>query len=133
MTQRKNGHAPRPAGVLVVDDDEHVRRLCVRCLQTQGFHVVEAGGGLEAIELITHHAPDVDVVVTDILMPEVNGIELAARLRVAYPNLPVVLMSGYAPLELFRRNAFATALPLLRKPFIADQLCRTVRNVLGHT
>jgi DNA-binding NtrC family response regulator len=121
----------RQAGVLVVDDDDRVRRLCARSLQMQGYNVMEASGGWEAIELVAQHAREIDVVVTDIVMPDLDGIELVARLRAAHPELAVILMSGYAPAELLRRGTFVDAFPLLRKPFVIDQLCGKVREVLG--
>lgn len=125
--------SPRPAGVLVVDDDEHVRHLCARSLRIQGYYVVEAGSGHEAIDVITHHAKDIDVVVTDIVMPELDGIELIIRLRAIRPDLAVILMSGYAPPELFRAGALACSLPLLRKPFPIEQLNHKVREALDGT
>jgi two-component system, cell cycle sensor histidine kinase and response regulator CckA len=124
---------PRRAGILVVDDDDRVRRLCARSLRTQGYNVMEASGGWEAIELVAQHSREIDVVITDIVMPELDGIELVTRLRAAHPELAVILMSGYAPVELLRRGAFAETFPLLRKPFVIDQLCGKVREALGET
>jgi len=121
----------RQAGVLVVDDDDHVRRLCARSLKTHGYNVMEARGGREAIDLVAQHAGDIDVVVTDIVMPDLDGIELVLRLRASHPELAVILMSGYAPAELLRRGALGDTLPLLRKPFVIDQLYGKVREALG--
>jgi two-component system cell cycle sensor histidine kinase/response regulator CckA len=132
MPQAQVSTLPHPAGVLVVEDDDRVRRLCVRSLRTQGYHVMEAASGWEAIELVTQHAYEIDVVVTDIIMPGLNGIELVARLRAAHPKLAIVLMSGYAPMELLRRGALVDTFPLLQKPFLIDQLFGMVRQVLGH-
>lgn len=129
--QPKAKTIPRPAGVLVVDDDERVRHLCARSLRTQGYYVLEASDGHEAIDLVTRRASEIDVLVTDIVMPGLDGIELVTRLRAIHPELAVVLMSGYAPPELLSRGTVASTFPLLRKPFVIDQLNRKVREALG--
>lgn len=87
--------------------------------------MVEARHGLEALERWRERAGAVDVVLTDVRMPELDGRELAARLRAERPSLPVVLMSGYASEE-----AAAAGLPFVAKPFATADLLRAVREAI---
>ena len=80
--------------IIVVDDDAAVRRIASRILSEEGFRVLEASDGDEAIRLAERFGPDIGLVVTDIVMPRLNGIELLERLSRIHPALPVVLMSG---------------------------------------
>ena len=84
----------------MVDDETLVRRFAVRVLEEEGFRVSEAADGAEALRLLQKEAPDVDAVVSDIVMPRLNGVELLQILSSTRPQLPVLLMSGYASGEL---------------------------------
>jgi CheY-like chemotaxis protein len=89
---------PTPAGisVLVVDDEAAVRRFAARVLESEGYVVVEAKDGIEALDLFKDVAISIEMVVSDIVMPRLNGVELMRALAVSHPDLPVILMSGYA-------------------------------------
>ena len=118
-----------PAGadqrVLVVEDDERIRDLVTRLLRKQGWQVAEARHGFEALELL--HATDgaFDLVLTDIAMPELGGKELVDRLRVHWPFMRVLFMSGYADAE-STREAMGGAVAFLPKPFTAVELSKAV-------
>ena len=116
--------------IIVVDDDAAVRRIAARILIEEGFHVLEAGDGDEAIRLAERHGPDIGLVVTDIVMPRLNGIELLERLSRIQPALPVVLMSGYTSHELMSR-ALVAPCGVLRKPFAPEALVDEVRRCLA--
>src|SRR5919199_1387578 len=79
--------------VLVVDDEAAVRRFAARVLERDGFEVREASDGAEALELVRKFGPEIDAVVTDIVMPRMNGVELMEALSASHPDLPVLLMS----------------------------------------
>jgi two-component system cell cycle sensor histidine kinase/response regulator CckA len=116
--------------VLVVDDDRGVRRLTARMLRTEGYKVLEAGSGVEALQTLESD-PSVRLLVTDIVMPEMDGLSLADRALAKVPHLRVVLMTGHAPelaAQLKRRDS---PLPVLHKPFTAEQLLGKVRDTLG--
>ena len=113
--------------VLLVEDDERVRRLVRFTLQGQGYAVTEAGGGEAALRLLT---PDrkVDLLVTDLVMPGIDGRELATRVRVLRPDVGVVFVSGYVP-DLRRLEGLPGAI-FLPKPFTPLELIKTVERAL---
>jgi two-component system cell cycle sensor histidine kinase/response regulator CckA len=121
--------SPRPSSVtvLVVDDNDQSRRLTARMLRDEGYHVIEAHSGERALECLK--TGDVKVVLTDIAMPGMDGIELAHRIMAADASRPVVLMSGYDRIYP-QLGALAANFPLLQKPFSADQLGREIREAL---
>lgn len=122
----------RPAGhcVLVVDDDRGVLGLTARMLRLQGYNVLEASSGVEALRLLESE-PDIRLVLTDVVMPEMHGLDLVAKILERDPRPQVVLMTGHAAElsgQLERRDP---SLPLLLKPFTSQQLIKTVRLALG--
>ena len=123
---RPSPDAPRGAEtVLVVEDDASVRGVARRMLERHGYTVFEAEHGVDALGQIEHRGDEVDLVLTDVRMPGLDGRELARRLRAERPSLPVVLMSGY-PSE----SATAADLRFLAKPFTAGALLHMVRDAL---
>jgi CheY-like chemotaxis protein len=113
---------PRPATVLVVDDLESFRVLLRRQLVSLGHIVLEAADGAEAIEVVRSRRGGLDLVLTDVVMPEMNGTEVAACICAEFPGLPVVLMSAYAPAGLTRVGFQDAIVPVLQKPFDVGQL-----------
>lgn len=115
--------------VLVVDDEPVVRRLAARVLDSAGYDVHEVGDGQQALDFLTARDTDVDVVVSDIVMPRLNGVQLLETLSRSHPDLPVILMSGYGPAELADRG-IAAPCALLAKPFLPEQLIAEVRRCI---
>jgi CheY-like chemotaxis protein len=125
--------APRPRGtetILLVEDDDSVRRLASRLLALQGYSVVEAGTGIEALKVMQERGGSIDLVVTDVVMPELNGSELAAKVRELYPKLCVIYMSGYTDDDIVRRGLLDPEMVFIQKPFTASNFTRKVREVL---
>lgn len=122
---------PRPGSptILVVDDEVSVRRFACRVLIEEGFVVQEASDGLEALARVQGGADKFDAVVSDVVMPRLNGVELVRELAHSHPRVPVVLMSGYAAGQL---EAMGIAAPcgVLSKPFSGEQLVGEVRRCL---
>jgi len=116
--------------VLVVDDERAVRRFVTRILQQDGHTVHEAADGAEALELIENGSVPVELVVSDIIMPRLNGVELMKALAATRPGVPVILMSAYAPGELADRG-LAAPCGVVPKPFPAERLLEEVRRCLG--
>ncbi|HTK42340.1 MAG TPA: response regulator [Gemmatimonadales bacterium] len=115
--------------VLVVDDEPVVRRYAARVLLSAGYEVHEAGDGQQALDFLEGRAGAVDVVVSDIVMPRLNGVELLETLSRAHPDLPVILMSGYGPAELAQRG-IAAPCALLGKPFPPEKLVAEVQRCI---
>lgn len=115
--------------VLVVDDEELVRRPIRLTLTDAGFRVVEAENGRVALGLVEQMNGEIDVVLSDVRMPEMTGWELADALLDRYPSVPVILMSGYAS-ELTDASISNGTLSLLAKPFGSAALTAKIRAVL---
>ncbi|HEX6615028.1 MAG TPA: ATP-binding protein, partial [Gemmatimonadales bacterium] len=116
--------------VLVVEDDPLVRQLSARLLASQGYAALEARNGREALELLQAHEGRVQLVLTDVVMPELGGAEFARRVEHLQPGLPVLFMSGFTDHEVVRRGLLDPSAPYLQKPFDAATLGRRVREIL---
>jgi two-component system cell cycle sensor histidine kinase/response regulator CckA len=110
--------------ILLVDDEEGVRKLCCAILQGNGYDVLEAGNGTAAMAAYEKNAHKIGLLVTDIVMPAASGFELAKKLADLSPNLKILYMSGY------RENAASGGSAFLHKPFTPDELLAKVREVL---
>ncbi|MGO4564688.1 cell cycle histidine kinase CckA [Rhizobium sp. 2YAF20] len=120
----------KSAVVLLVEDEEAVRRGGKRMLETRGYTVHEAGSGVEALEILEELEGKVDVVVSDVVMPEMDGPTLLRELRKIYPDMKFIFVSGYAE-DAFARNLPADAkFGFLPKPFSLKQLAVAVREML---
>jgi two-component system, cell cycle sensor histidine kinase and response regulator CckA len=115
--------------VLVVDDEPVVRRFAARALIENGFGVHEAGDGAIALELIHSGEVRPAVVLCDIVMPRMNGVQLLESLSLSRPDLPVIMMSGYGAAELAERG-LASPCAVLAKPFTAQVLVAEVRRCI---
>jgi len=110
--------------LLVVDDEPSIRTLVKQVLEMEGFQITEAGSAREALRALEEH--DIDLLVTDILMPEVTGLELAEAARVEDPALPILFISGSEP----EQSAAYCGCSFLRKPFSLGDLAAKVRDLL---
>lgn len=115
---------PTPRVVLVVDDEEPVRRLTARILTEAGFHVLQAQSGDEAVLMLGMLGPNaIDVVVSDIAMPGMTGVKLAATMAHQWPDIPVLLISGH------RAPPPGYPGPFLPKPFTPEALLDAVTGL----
>jgi two-component system, cell cycle sensor histidine kinase and response regulator CckA len=121
---------PLPATVLVVDDEPHMLRLLRRQLQALGCTVLEATNGPEALRQLQSRRGAVDLVLSDIVMPGMNGTELADQILADHPDQCVILMSGQVPGGLARVGPRDKIVPVLRKPFTPNQLLELISLVL---
>jgi DNA-binding NtrC family response regulator len=130
--QRANIAAARNRGtILLVDDDESIRRLVRSILADHQYHLIEAGDGAEALKVATAHEGPIDLLLTDVIMPKLNGILLAERMLQHRPRMAVLFMSGYIESALL--SPTLPDVPVLQKPFEADRLIDAVHAVLGST
>ncbi|MGZ8717291.1 MAG: PAS domain S-box protein [Gaiellaceae bacterium] len=121
---------PGSGRILLVEDEDVVRDLVVAMLERYGYEVLEAPGPLEALELAGDGASCCDLLLTDVVMPKMNGRELARRIRVLAPDLHVVYTSGYAPEAVLDGGRLDAGEYFLQKPFTATDLAAIVSEAL---
>jgi CheY-like chemotaxis protein len=126
--------APAPRGdetILVVEDEDGVRALVIKVLEGLGYRLLQAASGPRALEVWREHGPGIDMLITDIVMPDgINGIELAERLRRSRPSLKVIYTSGYLA-DVSRDDIPSRETDAyLAKPFSLPELARLVRRTL---
>jgi PAS domain S-box-containing protein len=119
--------------ILVVEDEDSVRKFIKRALAAQGYRVLEARNGVEALRVLEASEQPLDLVMTDLIMPDMGGRELAAQVRAHRPTLPVLYTSGYSNDKGEAQEVPAIAEYFLPKPFGPLELARKVREVLKHS
>jgi DNA-binding NtrC family response regulator len=129
----KSGSSPRPSDpgirgdlILVIDDEAIVRRLVRRVLEREGVSVLEAEDGEQGLRMVQEHARELTLVITDLVMPTIDGFEVAEVLSIFQPDLPVLAMSGHATVPGPDRR-----LDVIKKPFSVSSLVDAVRAVKG--
>jgi two-component system, cell cycle sensor histidine kinase and response regulator CckA len=127
------GRTPDPAAkrVLVVDDEPTVLIVTSRMLTTAGYVAIQASGAREALRLLELGDPRVDLVITDVVMPETDGRVLGQLIAERHQGLPVAYMSAYAADDVLHRGSPGPNLPFLRKPFSAEALVALVHQLLA--
>jgi two-component system cell cycle sensor histidine kinase/response regulator CckA len=123
--------APAAGTVLVVEDYGDLRDLITEILSAAGYHVLAAADGAAALELARAHSGSVDLLLSDIVMPNMLGPDLARQLKSEYPGLKMLFMSGHAQPMLNATSAIASDMPLLQKPFLAAELLDKLREVMA--
>jgi CheY-like chemotaxis protein len=113
--------------ILVVEDQDNVRKLIVQILRAQGYRVLEAANGYQALDEAARHPEVLHLMITDVVMPGMRGPELARRLAAVHPGTRVLFTSGYSK----TRNGLESSVPYIAKPFTAASLAEKVREVLA--
>jgi CheY-like chemotaxis protein len=125
------GEGARGSGtVLVVEDEEGIRRLTLTVLAARGYEVLTAADGIEALDIAASRSGAIDLLVTDVVMPRMNGAELAARMTSLRPGIRVLFISGYAEAALAHQGRLEPGVDLLQKPFDPATLAERVRRAL---
>ena len=122
--------SPGTETVLLAEDEEVVRRLAREFLSGNGYQVLEAGNGREALLLSEAHRGEIHLLLTDVVMPKMSGRELGERIRRQRPGLRILYMSGYTDDAILRDGVLEDGIPYLQKPFTQEGLARKVREVL---
>jgi PAS domain S-box-containing protein len=120
-----------PDRILLVEDEPNVRRIAKRILERNGYTVVEASNGVEALRVMERRQEPIALVLTDLVMPEMGGRELASRLRIVSPTSRVLFMSGYTEDAVLRQSVMEPGSIFLDKPFTFETLIRKVREALA--
>ena len=116
--------------ILAVDDDQDILNLLRHVLREAGYHVLVAAGGWDAIREFESSGQSVELLLTDVIMPDLTGPVLAERLRSQKPDLRVLFISGFHDADLVQRFVTRRGFTLLPKPFTVDALLRVVREAL---
>jgi len=115
--------------VLVVDDHETTRQTIARMLEAGGFTVRTATNGVEALERLARESDEIDIVLSDVTMPEMGGIDLSYQIREQYPQMPIALVSGDVS-DLERSIIGRQDVPFIKKPFHAESLYSAVKEAI---
>jgi CheY-like chemotaxis protein len=116
--------------VLLVEDEEAIRRLVRRFLGSQRYHVLEARSGKSALSLAAAYAKQIDLLLSDVVMPDMGGSELAQPLLTLCPEIRIVFMSGYPEHVLQEKIRFGAGARILQKPFTKQALLESVREAI---
>lgn len=130
MSPAANVLAPNTPVILLVEDESIVREITGEVLAHAGYHVLESGNAKEALEIASKHEGRIDVLLTDIVMPEMNGADLAQYMLRRQPDLVTIFMSGYAEQDLLRKTKLTSAIHI-QKPFTVDALLSRVSKALN--
>ncbi len=125
----------RPEGtetILLAEDEPLVRNIAVQTLRSLGYTVLEAANGREALRIMDRYTEQIHILVTDVVMPEMGGLELVEHLQVDHPKIPVLFLSGYTDGAVIQHGVTPDR-AFLQKPFTPISLARTVREVLDWT
>jgi two-component system cell cycle sensor histidine kinase/response regulator CckA len=128
-----NSFSQLPRGtetVLIVEDNPDVRELMIRSLRPQGYTVLQAMDGVEALQVAEAHPGDIHLLLTDVVMPHMSGSKLAERLKAIRPRTKTLFTTGYADDDIVHYGVLHLDIPLLQKPFTSQALIRKVREVL---
>jgi DNA-binding response OmpR family regulator len=116
--------------ILLVEDEKSIRVPCSLFLDALGYHVLLAETPGDALKMADGHPGDIHLLLTDVIMPGMDGLQLAKRLRAARSGLRVLLMSGYTADVMAQRGVLEQGMSFIAKPFMRDDLARKVREVL---
>jgi two-component system cell cycle sensor histidine kinase/response regulator CckA len=120
----------RKKTILLVEDEVSVRKLASEVLRANGFQILEAGNGIEGLAIFQGHAPGIDAVVTDVVMPKMGGLAMARHILARRPDAPILFMSGYSEDPLTALDPKPRMCAFLPKPFSVSELLAKVGQLL---
>jgi CheY-like chemotaxis protein len=123
----------KPATILVVEDDDQVRAFIRTLLKQDGYEILEAATGAEGLALARSHGAVIDLLICDMLLPELSGYDLAEQVRAQFPNMALLLMTGYVEGDIVQRSVGELGAAFLDKPFQPAVLRRKVREAIGRS
>jgi CheY-like chemotaxis protein len=117
--------------ILVLEDEARVRKLVCGVLAGRGYQVLEAVRGEEAVRIAAEHQGRIDLLLTDVVMPEMSGPQVLEQMRARHPEMKVLFMSGYTDEAMMHHGILESGAPFLQKPFLPETLARKVREALA--
>ncbi|MCF8053188.1 MAG: response regulator, partial [Desulfobacterales bacterium] len=125
------GLTGRGETILLVEDEPSILRISQKMLENLGYEVLIATSPIEALTLVEAYGGEIHLLITDVIMPEMNGRDLAGRLQTIYPELKILFMSGYTADVIAHRGMLEDGVRFLQKPFTKQELAVKVREALG--
>jgi CheY-like chemotaxis protein len=116
--------------ILLVEDEDGVRTLIRQILERQGYHILETSGAGEALQQCENHAGPIHLLLSDVVLTQTNGRELAQRLLLIRPDMKVLFMSGYSEDAIVHHGVLEEGTEFIQKPFVTEALVRKVRDIL---
>ena len=126
---KANGEARGTGTVLIAEDEQALRELVGERMRAEGYEVLEAENGEEALAIAGRYKGDIQLLLTDVIMPKLRGPELASRLRLRYPGMKVIYMSGYTESALVQDGMLERNTVLLQKPFTVKKILEVIRQM----
>jgi signal transduction histidine kinase len=123
-------HARASEAVLIVEDDDSVRALARRALEARGYRVWTCSGAEDALEIMEEFGPDISLLISDVVMPELSGQDLAQKIRESWPHIGILFMSGYNDDDVRRHGLVGARDDFIEKPFTPEKFAHKVRAVL---
>ncbi|MCJ7771537.1 MAG: response regulator, partial [Desulfobacterales bacterium] len=118
---------------IIAEDNDMILKLSKKILSDLGYHVLLANNGEEALKISEDFDGPIDLLLTDVIMPGINGMELAQQLKLRREETKVIFMSGYTGSNIFHNNILRLGMPFITKPFTKDSLSLKVRQVLDES
>jgi len=116
---------------MIVEDEASVRKMVARILSDLGYTIIEASNGEEALDVAGQHSLEkINLLLTDVVMPQMGGIELSENIRQLNPAMKILFVSGYTGDTMFQRRFFEGNVQFLQKPFSVDKLAVKIREIL---
>jgi DNA-binding NtrC family response regulator len=126
---KANGKMRGTGTVLIAEDEQALRELVGARMRAEGYQVLEAENGEEALAIAGRHKGDIQLLLTDVIMPKLRGPELASRLRLRYPGMKVIYMSGYTESALAQDGMLERNTMLLQKPFTVKKILEVIQQM----
>ena len=116
--------------ILIVEDEENVLAFTKEALRNSGYNVLEAKDGIEALEVLKKNSKNIDLIISDVVMPKMGGQELSEEVKKQYPDLKMIMMSGYTDSQIIRSGAESQSVNFIYKPFSIKTISKKVREIL---
>ncbi|MEJ2543517.1 MAG: response regulator [Calditrichaceae bacterium] len=116
--------------ILVVEDEVNVLEFAKEALQNSGYKVLEAKDGIEALKVLKNKSKEIDLIISDVVMPDMGGQELSEEVNKQYPDMKIIMMSGYTDSQIIRTGAESQSVNFIYKPFSIKTISKKVREIL---